>query len=92
MGETIKLTAEDGFACAAYRAEPSGTPKGGLVVIQEIFGVTRATAWKRRERSQIKLFFYFTTGNQALDQRISRVMEQFDHTEDFSDIDEEEEE
>jgi hypothetical protein len=61
-------------------------------IIQEIFGVTRATAWKRRERSQVKLFFYFTTGNQALDQRISRVIEKFDHTEDFSDIDEEEEE
>ncbi len=39
MGETIKLTAEDGFALDAYRAEPEGAPKGGVVVIQEIFGV-----------------------------------------------------
>jgi carboxymethylenebutenolidase len=39
MGSTIKLTASDGVSIAAYRAEPSGTPRGGLVVLQEIFGV-----------------------------------------------------
>jgi carboxymethylenebutenolidase len=39
LGNTIKLTAEDGFAPDAYRADPEGTPKGGIVVIQEIFGV-----------------------------------------------------
>jgi carboxymethylenebutenolidase len=39
MGETIKLTAEDGHAFDAYVAMPEGTPKGGVVVIQEIFGV-----------------------------------------------------
>ena len=39
MGETLTLTAEDGFKLSAYRATPSGTPRGGLVVIQEIFGV-----------------------------------------------------
>jgi len=41
MGTTIKLTASDGKTLSAYVAEPSGTPKGGLVVIQEIFGVNR---------------------------------------------------
>ncbi|MFO0996386.1 MAG: dienelactone hydrolase family protein [Alphaproteobacteria bacterium] len=41
MGQTIELKAEDGFTLAAYRAEPAGKPKGGLVVIQEIFGVNR---------------------------------------------------
>jgi carboxymethylenebutenolidase len=35
----ITLTASDGFKLGAYRAEPQGKPKGGLVVIQEIFGV-----------------------------------------------------
>jgi len=35
----ISLTASDGFKLGAYRAEAPGTPKGGLVVIQEIFGV-----------------------------------------------------
>lgn len=36
---TITLTAADGFESAAYVAEPSGTPKGAIVVLQEIFGV-----------------------------------------------------
>ncbi len=39
MGQTIEITASDGHALLAYRADPAGTPKGGLVVIQEIFGV-----------------------------------------------------
>ncbi len=39
MGKTIELNAADGFKLGAYRAEPSGPAKGGLVVIQEIFGV-----------------------------------------------------
>ena len=39
MGETIKLTAEDGHEFDAYVALPDGTPKGGVVVMQEIFGV-----------------------------------------------------
>jgi carboxymethylenebutenolidase len=39
MGETIELTASDGHKLSAYTAAPAGTPKGGVVVIQEIFGV-----------------------------------------------------
>lgn len=39
MGQTITLTASDGFRLGAYRADPAGAPKGALVVIQEIFGV-----------------------------------------------------
>ena len=39
MGEKISLTASDGHQLDAYKAEPSGASKGGLVVIQEIFGV-----------------------------------------------------
>ena len=39
MGQDIKLTASDNFQLGAYRADPSGTPKGAVVVIQEIFGV-----------------------------------------------------
>jgi carboxymethylenebutenolidase len=35
----IELRASDGFTLAAYKAEPAGKPKGGLVIIQEIFGV-----------------------------------------------------
>jgi carboxymethylenebutenolidase len=39
VGQDISLTASDGFKLGAYRAEPSGSPKGAIVVIQEIFGV-----------------------------------------------------
>ena len=41
MGETIRLTsAVDGFSFGAYRAPPGNARQGGLVLIQEIFGVT----------------------------------------------------
>ena len=39
MGQHFSLVASDSFKLGAYRAEPSGTAKGGIVVIQEIFGV-----------------------------------------------------
>ena len=39
MGTTTTLTSADGFQLGAYQATPAGTPKGGVVVIQEIFGV-----------------------------------------------------
>jgi carboxymethylenebutenolidase len=39
MGNWVELQAADGFALAAYRADPTGTPRGGLVVAQEIIGV-----------------------------------------------------
>jgi len=39
MGHAIELKAADGFALSAYRADPTGKPRGALVVAQEIFGV-----------------------------------------------------
>ena len=39
MGENIVLAAADGHTFDAYRAQPDGAPKAGLLVIQEIFGV-----------------------------------------------------
>ena len=39
MGSFTTLTSADGFSLAAYRAEPEGPVRGGVVVIQEIFGV-----------------------------------------------------
>ena len=39
MGSFIELQAADGHKLAAYRCEPAGKPRGGLVVVQEIFGV-----------------------------------------------------
>src|SRR5688500_82885 len=39
MGSYIDLNAADGFVFPAYVAQPAGQPKGGIVVLQEIFGV-----------------------------------------------------
>ena len=38
MGQTLELTASDGHAFGAYRADPAGAPKGAIVVIQLQFG------------------------------------------------------
>lgn len=40
MGEDIRLKSAAG-EIGAYLAKPAGTPKGGIVVIQEIFGVNQ---------------------------------------------------
>ncbi len=39
MSGNIKLTASDGVTISAYEATPAGKPRGGIVVLQEIFGV-----------------------------------------------------
>ena len=39
MGDTIKLSASDGHTFSAYLARPLGTPRGAIIVVQEIFGV-----------------------------------------------------
>jgi carboxymethylenebutenolidase len=39
MGNPITLTASDGHQLSAYRADPAQKPRGGVLVIQEIFGV-----------------------------------------------------
>ncbi len=39
MSQTVKLRAADGFEPGAYVAQPAGEPIGGLVVVQEVFGV-----------------------------------------------------
>ena len=39
MGQRITLTADDGHSLGAYRADASGATRGGIVVLQEIFGV-----------------------------------------------------
>lgn len=40
MGETIELAMDDGAVIAAYHVAPEGERRGGLVLVQEIFGVT----------------------------------------------------
>jgi len=37
---SIELTAADGHVLSAYESRPGGEPRGGIVVLQEIFGVT----------------------------------------------------
>lgn len=39
MGKFIDLTASDGHKFAAYVATPTGKPRGGVVVVPEIFGI-----------------------------------------------------
>ena len=41
MGKQFRLTAADKHQLGAYRADPQGAARGGIVVIQEIFGVNR---------------------------------------------------
>jgi carboxymethylenebutenolidase len=41
MALSVELTAADGHRLSAYLAEPKDKPRGGIVIIQEIFGVTR---------------------------------------------------
>lgn len=40
MGSDIRLTASDGHQLDAYRADPDGDVLGGVVVVQEVFGLT----------------------------------------------------
>src|SRR3546814_20002985 len=40
MGEMIRMTMDDGARIAVYHALPEGERRGGLVLVQEIFGVT----------------------------------------------------
>lgn len=53
MGHALQLTASDGHQLWAYLAEPTGTPRGAIVIVQEIFGVNShirsvADGWAQR--------------------------------------------
>jgi carboxymethylenebutenolidase len=39
LGKHFTLTTADSHTLGAYRADPTGKPKGAMVVVQEIFGV-----------------------------------------------------
>jgi len=41
LGKHFTMSASDAHKLGAYRADPAGKPKGGIVVIQEIFGVNQ---------------------------------------------------
>jgi carboxymethylenebutenolidase len=40
-GRRITVTAEDGHTFSAYLAMPAGTARGGLIVLQDVFGANR---------------------------------------------------
>src|SRR5690606_14491337 len=40
MGENLRLTAQDGHELDAYRATPSGERVAGVVIVEEVFGLT----------------------------------------------------
>jgi len=40
MGDMIRIKSRDGFEIDAYHVKPSGARKGGVIVIQEIFGLS----------------------------------------------------
>ncbi len=44
MPLNTKLTASDGFGFNAYTARPAGKPRGGVVVIHEVWGVNKWVA------------------------------------------------
>jgi carboxymethylenebutenolidase len=46
VGERIKLVTSDGFTLNAYQAAPSGKAKGGVVLLQEVWGLNH---WIRSE-------------------------------------------
>ena len=39
MNEILEMTAKDNHQFSAYISQPSGKPKAGIVIIQEIFGI-----------------------------------------------------
>ena len=41
LATTPLVTAADGHTLGLFRADPAGRPRGGLVVVQEIFGINR---------------------------------------------------
>ena len=63
MGKMIELKAADGHALAAYLAEPAGTPRGAVVVVQEIFGIMR----RIREEQGVGILLVEQNASLALD-------------------------
>ena len=57
MGERITLTASDGHTLNGYRAAPEGKPRGGVVVIGEVWGVNK---WVREVVDRFARHGYLT--------------------------------
>jgi len=76
MGERVQLKASDGFTFNAYRATPMGRPKGGVVLIQEVWGLNR---WIRSEVDRYASEGYLTIAP-ALQDRVELGYESEDYT------------
>lgn len=99
MGEKITLTASDGFTLNAYRAAPEGKPRGGVVVIQEVWGVNK---WVRSVADRFarhgylaiapamfdRVDFGYESENYGQDQFviIGEMMKKFDHSNAIKDV------
>src|SRR6202043_4124861 len=64
VGERVKLKAGDGFVLNAYKAAPLGKPKGGVVLIQEVWGLNR---WIRSEVDRYASEGYLTVAPAMMD-------------------------
>src|SRR6188768_2382229 len=53
----ITLTTSDGFTLNAYRAEPSGKPRGGVVLFGEVWGLNN---WVREVADRWAAHGYLT--------------------------------
>jgi len=92
MGERTTLIASDGFTLNAYRARPEGTPRGGVVVIQEVWGINnwvRSVADRFAQHGFLavapamfdRVEFGYESENYAPEQFavIGELMKKFDH-------------
>jgi carboxymethylenebutenolidase len=64
MGSRTKLTTADGFSLNAYRAEPRGKPKGGVVLLQEVWGLNN---WIRNEVDRYAVEGYLCVAPATMD-------------------------
>lgn len=91
MGERFKLKAGDGFELTGYRAVPDGKPRGGVVVIQEVWGLNNwirsvVDRWARHGYLAVapgmfdRVEYGFESENYGQDhfQRVGALMKSFD--------------
>src|SRR5664279_4193142 len=71
----MTLTASDGFTFNAYRAEPESKPRGGVVVIHEVWGVNN---WVRSVADRFARHGYLAIAPNLID-RVSFGFESEDY-------------
>jgi carboxymethylenebutenolidase len=99
MGDRFKLKASDGFELNAYRARPDGEPRGGVVVIQEVWGLSNwirsvVDRWARHGYLAVapamfdRVDYGYESNNYGPDQFkiIGEMMKTFDNTKAMLDV------